>query len=353
MTNPQNGSQRVTQRRIAELAGVSQSTVSLVLNGKADALSRIPAETRERVLRVIKEAEYVADPAARRLAGVGNRLIGVFTYEPAFPSASLDFYAALLTGIESEAEQLGYDLLLFTSAPVSGGRRSLFHESNRLRLADGCLLLGQEMDGSELERLVESGFPFVAIGRRDAAGVPYVAADYVTGTAELVARSWELGHRRIALLHLDSTGESVLDRRAGLVDELARRGSEPVLLRASDGHDLDADWAALRDSGATVLFVEAPAHALAISRLAEAEGLQIPRDLSIIALADPSRGTEIGPDFTRLSPPRTQLGSEALALLGRILDPRAEVPADELRITLPCAITDGATLAAPRTETTR
>ena len=203
MTNPQNGSQRVTQRRIAELAGVSQSTVSLVLNGKADALSRIPAETRERVLRVIKEAEYVADPAARRLAGVGNRLIGVFTYEPAFPSASLDFYAALLTGIESEAEQLGYDLLLFTSAPVSGGRRSLFHESNRLRLADGCLLLGQEMDGSELERLVESGFPFVAIGRRDAAGVPYVAADYVTGTAELVARSWELGHRRVALLHRD------------------------------------------------------------------------------------------------------------------------------------------------------
>ena len=137
------------------------------------------------------------------------------------------------------------------------------------------------------------------------------------------------------------------------LDELARRGTEPVLLRASDGHDLDADWAALRDSGATVLFVEAPAHALAISRLAEAEGLQIPRDLSIIALADPSRGTEIGPDFTRLSPPRTQLGSEALALLGRILDPRTEVPADELRITLPCAITDGATLAAPRTETTR
>ena len=262
---------------------------------------------------------------------------------PTSPPSSLDFYAALLTGIESEAEQLGYDLLLFTSAPVSGGRRSLFHESNRLRLADGCLLLGQEMDGSELERLVESGFPFVAIGRRDAAGVPYVAADYVTGTAELVARSWELGHRRVALLHLDSTGESVL----------ARRGTEPVLLRASDGHDLDADWAALRDSGATVLFVEAPAHALAISRLAEAEGLQIPRDLSIIALADPSRGTEIGPDFTRLSPPRTQLGSEALALLGRILDPRTEVPADELRITLPCAITDGATLAAPRTETTR
>ncbi|GMA30427.1 LacI family DNA-binding transcriptional regulator [Litorihabitans aurantiacus] len=117
MTTPRT-QPRITQRRIAELAGVSQSTVSLVVNGKADALTRIPADTRERVLQVLREAEYVADPAARRLAGVGNRLVGVFTYEPAFPSASRDFYASLLTGIESQAEKLGLDLLMFTSAPV-------------------------------------------------------------------------------------------------------------------------------------------------------------------------------------------------------------------------------------------
>ena len=114
--SPHSG--RITQRRIAELAGVSQATVSLVLNGKADASSRIPERTRQRVLDVISETTYAPDPAARRLAGVGNRMIGVFTYESAFPTASLDFYAALLSGIEAEAERLGFDLLLFTSAPV-------------------------------------------------------------------------------------------------------------------------------------------------------------------------------------------------------------------------------------------
>lgn len=202
-TSPQP--QRMTQRRIAELAGVSQATVSLVLNGKANAYTRIPEETRQRVLEVIASTTYVPDPAARRLAGVGNKIIGVFTYEPAFPVASLDFYAALLTGIESEAEVLGCDLLLFTSAPVQGNRRSLFHPNNRLRLADGCLLLGQEMDAAELERLVESGFPFVAVGRRDAEGVPYVAADYTSAAAELAGRAWDLGHRRFFYLHPDST----------------------------------------------------------------------------------------------------------------------------------------------------
>ena len=87
---PHTKSQRVTQRTIAELAGVSQATVSLVLNGKADTTSRIPEATRRRVLEAIAETTYVADPAARSLAGVGNNLVGIFTYEQAFPNETSD-----------------------------------------------------------------------------------------------------------------------------------------------------------------------------------------------------------------------------------------------------------------------
>jgi DNA-binding LacI/PurR family transcriptional regulator len=349
-TPPQSPPPRITQRRIAELAGVSQATVSLVLNGKADALTRIPESTRQRVMEVIRETTYVADPAARRLAGAGNRIIGVFTYEPAFPNASLDFYAALLTGIESRSEQLGCDLLLFTSAPVVDGARSLFHEKNRLRLADGCLLLGREMDGDELARLLASGFPFVAVGRRETPGVPYVAADYVSGTAELVRRAWAAGHRRFAYLHEPSTGESVLDRIRGLREELQRLSGDADVhpLRATDGSDLETDWAAVRAADPTVLFVESPAHALTLAGFAARDGIRVPDDLSMVVLADPSRTPQLGPDFTRLSPPRIRLGAEAIALLTRILDPADFVRDDELRITLPCAITDGATLVAPR-----
>lgn len=355
MTTTPTSQGRITQRRIAELAGVSQATVSLVLNGKADAYSRIPEETRRRVLDVINETTYVPDPAARRLAGVGNKIIGIFTYEPAFPTASLDFYAALLTGVEAEAEVLGCDLLLFTSAPVEGTRRRLFHENNRLRLADGCLLLGQEMDSDELERLVASGFPFVAVGRREAAGVPYVAADYVEASAALAARAWGTGHRRFAYVHPDSTGESVLDRQRGFRQELARRGADVddiATFITSAGTDPESDWRAVRASGATVVFVENPTYAIGMLPFMERDGVRVPEDLSIVALADPSRSSDASLDFTRLSPPRTQLGSEALALLARILDPAVEVGPDELRITLACSITDGTTLASPRIDST-
>src|SRR3954451_14218835 len=77
---------RLTQRDIARMTGVSQATVSLVLNGRSDGDVRIAPETRERVLQAIRERGYVADPIARRLAARDNRIIGVFTYEPVFPA---------------------------------------------------------------------------------------------------------------------------------------------------------------------------------------------------------------------------------------------------------------------------
>ena len=100
-------SRRLTQQDIAKLAGVSQATVSLVLNGAANALARIPPDTRERVQKIIRETGYVPDPIARRMAKGSNRILGVFTYEPAFPSAQADFFLPFLFGIEEEAQARG------------------------------------------------------------------------------------------------------------------------------------------------------------------------------------------------------------------------------------------------------
>jgi DNA-binding LacI/PurR family transcriptional regulator len=210
-------SARLTQRDIARLAKVSQTTVSLVLNNRSDVTARIPAETRDRVLKVIRETGYQADPLARRMLRQRNQILGVFTYESVFPSSSGDFYHPFLAGIEDCAERLGCDLLLFTSAPVTEGRRRIFHENNRLRIADGCLLLGRQIPGDELARLLAEGYPFVSVGRRDDAGgpVPYVGADYVAATAGMVERALALGHRRLAFVGLGVGAESAADRLRG------------------------------------------------------------------------------------------------------------------------------------------
>ncbi len=335
---------RVTQQRIAELAGVSQTTVSLVLNGKEDS-ARIPEATRQRVLDVINETTYVADPAARRLAGQSNNLVGVFTYEHAFPSETSDFYTPLLTGIESEAEQFGVDLLMFTSASVVDGRRRILHERSRLRLADGCLLLGRVMDADELRRLSDSGYPFVAVGRRDVPGIRWVGLDYKTASAELAGRIVEAGHRRVVYVHLSLDAESSRDRADGLIEGL-RAGDVAVETVESADASVDEVLDRVASSGATVLVVEDPTEAETLHAALRARGIEVPARLSMVVLGERSRPQDQAIDFTRLSAPRIDLGSAAMALLHQTLnggdDAEGALPAQQL---LPCALVDGSTLA--------
>lgn len=343
MTRPARG--RTTQKQIAELAGVSQATVSLVLNGVEGNGVRIPEETRQRVLDVINSTIYVADPAARRLAGVGNKILGVFTYEPAFPKESLDFYTPLLTGIESEAERLGCDLLLFTSARVEDGHRHIFQSNNRIGLADGCLLLGREIDREDLVRLVAENYPFVAIGRRDVEGVPYVGVDYAGATKRLVQSALERGHRRFLYVHVDSDSESVRDRRAGLESGLALATDASLGLRVGNDSAIEVIVAEIAETGTTAVFVEDPPLSVGIARALEAAGLSVPGDVSIVVLGDTSRLDVDRRDFTRLLPPRIELGQRATELLNTILTGTDQMPAEQSRILLECPIELGTTLA--------
>ncbi|GAB3817768.1 LacI family DNA-binding transcriptional regulator [Tessaracoccus terricola] len=333
---PKSG--RVTQKTIAELAGVSQAVVSLVLTGRTDSTTRISEETRSRVLDVIRSTGYSADPVARVMAGKANNLFGVFTYESAFPTDASDFYAPLLRGVEAAAEDLGVDLLLFTSARSEGGRRRLLQESARLRMADGCVLLGREMDNDELSRLVESGYRFVAVGRRDGdERVPYVGADYATAVGELVARAHALGHRRFAYVRLDYRAESTTDRLRGFTQALAGMGSAPeVATRPATG--LAALWPRLRDSAASVVFVEDPADAVALDAVAGRDG----RDgLSVVALGEVAGGAASG--VAHLVAPRSDLGARAVRLLAELLAGHPGPP-PEHRLLLPCDVVGGGSL---------
>ncbi|MEV0385688.1 LacI family DNA-binding transcriptional regulator [Nonomuraea sp. NPDC050643] len=327
---------RLTQQDIARMAGVSQTTVSLVLNGRAEGEVRISPETRDRVLQVIRETGYVADPAARRLVERRNRIYGVFTYEAVFPAESADFYRPFLVGIEECAEEAGCDLLLFTSAKVEQGeRRRIFSAESRIRLADGCVLLGRTIDRDDLSRLLSEGIPFVSVGRRDDAGgpVPYVGADYPPAMRALVERAAALGHRRMAYVGAGQGAESYADRLRGFTEGVAAAGVEGVHLTSADG---------LFGSGATVVFAEELADGAAIAEVARTRGLDVPRDLSIVALGAPTRPVSTDIDFAGFRIPRREMGHRAVELLTQVLE-RGGTPQE----LLACELVEGSTLAPP------
>ena len=339
---------RLTQRDIARLAGVSQATVSLVLNGAVGHDGRIPPETRDRVKKVIRETGYVADPVARRMVKGLNRILGVFTYEPAFPSAQADFYTPFLLGIEEAAENFGYDLLLLTGAGRdAAGRKRMFGESSRLRLADGCLILGGQFDEEELAQLVASDYPYVAVGRRDDAGGPvrYVGADYVTATAALVTRALDMGHRQFAFIGQTDVSESIRDRWLGFETAITGRG-QLVHLDAEPRTDPERHLAAIRQAGASVVFFGELADAIAFDEHARARGLAIPEDISVIVLGSRVRIERHQRVFTSYAIPREDMGRQATAMLLQTLADPTLVQ----QVLLDCQTVAGDTLAPPPTK---
>ncbi|XAZ20635.1 LacI family transcriptional regulator (plasmid) [Sinorhizobium sp. B11] len=341
------GTKRLTQHDIAKLAGVSQATVSLVLNGAPTALARIPQETRERVQQVIRTTGYVADPIARRMAKGLNRILGVFTYEPAFPSEQADFFAPFLLGIEEEAQAQNYDLLLLTGAGV-GRERKMFADGNRLRIADGCLVLGREFDRAELKRLVTGDYPFVAIGRREDAGgpVPYVGGDYASATRALVEKARSLGHGRLAFIGPSGSAESVVDRWRGFSD--ATTGNAEVVLHVDEvGGGAAETLDAIVESGASAVFFVELADAVRVEAAARERGLSIPDDFSVVVLGSHVRAERSHVQFTSFNIPREEMGRQATAMLVRRIEDASPVE----QILLTCEPVEGQTLGPAKKRT--
>lgn len=344
---------RPTQADIARLAGVSQATVSLVLNER-DSGVRISSATRERVLAAMREWGYVANPSARSLAGGRNKIIGVYTFEQVFPTTSVDFYFPFLLGMEQEAAVLGYDLLLFTSA---GGERQIFRDgSSRLSLADGALLLGRDPNVEEIERLRDSGYPFVYVGHREVSGPPvsYVAADYAGATQQLTERLFELGHERVAYARLgDGDAQPSRDREKGFRRAMpagdVRRLTGPVWTLEST-EDVDGLLAEIRHGGITGVVAEQVRLAEEILAGARRLGLSVPGDLSVVVLGDSTGARATDSPWTGLIVPREQMGRRATRLLVRLL----ETPdADAASESVECLVAAGATVGPPPNATIR
>lgn len=354
-----------TQRDIAQRAGVSQATVSLVISGGA-ASTQIAESTRRAVLAAADEMGYTANVAARSLKGGRNRLLGLYTFESVFPTDQRDFYYPFLLGVEEEAARQGYDLLLFSStgrgakavragvggageSGASAAERSIYvGGSNRLKIADGCVLLGRNVRREELSALVREDFPFVFVGRRevDDGELSYVAADYVSATGALVDELARLGHRRILYLRALEDSEPTRDREEGYRRGLAEAGivpDEELIRSLADPADLSVErveeW--IDGLGITALLVEPTEDdrlTEALATMAGTRRVRFPEDCSLALLGDPPSWTPELRDWTRFSLPRARMAGQAVRVLIELLDQETPEP---LQLTVPCAYVPG------------
>ncbi|GAA3093073.1 LacI family DNA-binding transcriptional regulator [Kribbella aluminosa] len=316
------------QQDIARMAGVSQTMVSLVLNGRA-ASAGVTEETQKRVRDIIEELGYVPNVAARSLRGGRNGILGVHTFEPVFPVVLGDYYHDFLVGIEEQAIRMGQDLLLFASTQSEDGTRSIYGRgTNRLVLADGSVMLGMRTNDEELTRLAGEGYPFVFIGKRDVAGVafPYVTADYEGATAGAVQLLHDHGHRRLGYLGLIHRIVPLDLRLRGFEHGMASLGADGTTPWLLDPTRLTSEWVADRlAEGITAFLVESIDLVDPFVAAVAGLGLEVPSDLSVVLL-DVAPKDSVANGWSRIGLPRREQGRRSVTLLLQLLD--GEISAD-------------------------
>ena len=168
MQSPQP--QKPTQKRIAELCGLSIGAVSRALAGD----TKIKRETREAVQKIADDIGYTPDRAAQRLRTGKTKVINLLLspHDEIF-----GFGTSLIRGISRALEGTGYNLVVMPDFGLDGEHEAIVRVV-RNQLADGLLFSRTEPNDPRVKYLTEAGFPFVAHGRTELTTPhPYVDFD--------------------------------------------------------------------------------------------------------------------------------------------------------------------------------
>ena len=321
---------RVTLRQIAQRAGVSTGTVSMVLNHNplvADA-------TREHVQGIIREIGYVYDRSAAQLRKKRSNIVGASICDLRNP-----YFAEVAAGIEASLDELGQALFLCNSAE-SVARQTRFLATLREYNVAGVLLtpaVGTRQ--ADVDPLFNWRVPVVMVSRH----VRGVEADYAGSDNRLAAMLATrhlvgLGHRRIAFVGVNRRTTTGQDRIAGYRKALreAALPVSPELLVECEAFR-EAGFAAIqslirlaRPPTAVVCFNDLLAFGTMLGLLHL--GLAPGRDCSVVGIDDVAEAALWMPPLTTVAIDANGIGRAAgRVLLQRIASPDAPVQ----RVVLP------------------
>src|SRR5512136_690384 len=186
---------RTTAQNVADLAGVSRTTVSFVLNNVPG--MRIGEDTRQRVFDAARQLDYHPDATARRMVKGHTSIIGFVLRQTPDQAFADRFIPQVLYGLSEAASAQSYHVLIEAVPPDDGsGYLRLIRE----RHVDGIVLSGPRFDDAELLFTHAKDSPVVLMGQLPGTDLPFVDVDNVSGAAKVTRHLIDLGHRRIAFI---------------------------------------------------------------------------------------------------------------------------------------------------------
>ena len=333
-----------TRADVARAAGVSPSTVTYVLTGQRSTRS----STRERVMRAVRELDYHPNTAARSLASPVLRTVGVLFRRQRSTIDANDL--GYVDGVRRALEPSGIQVVI----PIVKSSAPLIELRSLVRSgALGGVILMDVAQGDEREAmLLKEGIPTVLIGSSGSSGGALgVDTDFGQMARAAVDHLAGLGHRRVVALMRETASDDSharqdqareLLRAAGAlaVDVLVRQVPELAL---AGGDIVGADGLV---DGRTAVISNNPAALVGLACAAQAHGLSIPADLSVLTLGVTEYRGRHGEAFSELSVDREAMGEAVGSLLLTRL--RGEPAPVEHRTLMPAVLTDHGSTARCR-----
>ena len=303
-----------TMGDVAKMAGVSQQTVSRVVNARG----YVGGVTRERVLKAMRELSYRPNPAAQALVTGRSKTLGVISIDSvAFGPVSV------LRGLERAAHEHGYVVSVARIGSLDRG--SVLQALERLqRQSVEGILLSAAQDGiaHELDRRLID-VPLVAVEDTLDASVPVVALDQVAGAAAATEALLELGHRNVS--HVAGPGDWSPARRRieGWRTALESAGIEPAPPLSGDwsvrsGHVLGHRLA--RDRDVTAVFAANDEMALGVMRAMFEAGRAVPREVSVVGFDDVPFARYLTPPLTTVRQDFEEIGRRSVHMVLDAID---------------------------------
>lgn len=314
---------KMTLKDVAELAGVSHTTVSLVVNDVGG--SRVSRDTRMRVLDAIKTLNYKPNLTAKRLASGKMHAIGLYIpfKIPIFRNFT---FLEMLTGIQDVLSPSGYDLVLF-----SGGRNLYRHRPIQQivmeRTVDGLIVFNtrytrQKDIKKEIDILNELHFNFVVAhyywGR---SVVNYVGVDYKKAAVQGLTYLLSLGHRKIGILggnYRAPISAIIVSALKKVLQAYQIKYDEKIVAYADYEHDKAYEKTKeilKRRPQVTAFFVAGFEMAQPCLKAIREKGIRVPEEISVLCYVDDQIVPHLDPPLTAIKWPYYELGKKAAELL--------------------------------------
>jgi len=304
---------RPTIVHVARIAGVSPTTVSRVINGKIKGYTE---KTKQRVLKAIKDLNYVPDRRARGLRGFKSHVIGFV-----IPNFNFFFHDIART-FSNLCASKGYGVVICSSED-NLKRQTINLDFLVNQAVDGVVIISERIESQKIDQLIQKDIAVVVLDEEILlTGAPAVLTDYYQASILATQYLIDLGHKRIVFIKGRSFVLSAKARFQGYIDTMNRNdlGIEKSLIKNGDFSYESGYKAAerlLRESGDCFTAIFSCCDLMALGALAciQDMGKSVPGDYSLVGIDDISLSTLIRPSLTTVVPPSLKLVRTAFDII--------------------------------------